>query len=276
MNRLKTLAVTALSASAVLLVAARPALADSGSPTEMLRAQLTKTPAAGKYVTEFKGPGGLTGVILELPNKQRMLVYMTPDGRYMISGVVFDLMNNANLTAQYAHEYLGSPKQPSEVVAGAALYRTRAMTSVVFGNPKATSYMVVVFDPATPEGRKVMFETMNEAAKIVHTPLFAHMHIDFIPVGPDAAQILDGNTQQRLNNLLAYAEHKPLPAPTKNAQSLAAANTAQAKTLGVELPAMIAFLPGMKSAKAVSFAHATGALPSEVQAMINMTGGGLQ
>lgn len=258
-----------------LACATQAALADDA--TSLLRSELAKTPAAGKFIQSFAGPDGLTVAILEVPNGQKMLVYLTPDGRYMISGAVIDLLSNDNLTAAYAQKYIGTVKPVAPVTSSAALVQASKMSRVVFGNPQAPSYLQVVFDPATPQGRRLMLTTMNAAAKIAGTYLYSKMHIDFIPYGRQAAGILSGNNQTRLHNLLLDAEGKSLPPATKLAQNQALRNTELAQQLGIKPPAMISYLPGMKEAKAVSFEGADKQdLPADVQALINLTGGGAQ
>ena len=243
--------------------------------TSLLRSELAKTPQAGKFIRSFQGPDGLTVAILEVPNGQKMLVYLTPDGRYMVSGAVIDLLSNENLTASYAQKYIGTVKPAGQVISGAALAQASKMSRVVFGNPQAPSYLQVVFDPATNQGRKLMITAMNAASKIVGTSLYSSIHIDFIPYGPKSAQILTGDNQARLHNLLLSAEGKSLPAASRLARNQALRNTELAQALGIKPPAMVSFLPGMKEAKAISFADASAQdLPAEVQALIHLTGGG--
>lgn len=249
--------------------AAPPKAAATTDTTAFLREGLRKTPEAGRFVKEFPGPGGLTGVVIELPDKQKMLGYLTPDGRYLIAGALFDLTNNSNLTAVYAREQIGESAVPDVEASGKTAYALGEMQAIVFGNPNAENKISVVFDPTTRPGRELMLATMDAAAKTVNTALSQSMQIQFYPIGSDAAKLLMGSNTQRLKNMLAYVKGESLAVPDDNAKAFARRNDAVAKRLPVQPPLMLVLLPGMKMARAVHV-EGNGDISANLNALMNL------
>jgi thiol:disulfide interchange protein DsbG len=243
-------------------------------PADYLKSQLAATPSAGKFIREFPGPDTLTGVVIELPGGQKMISYLTPSGRYLISGVVIDLDKNVNLTQQYAAQYGGKQPPKPQVYTAQAVYQLGKAGRISFGNPDSQSYIAILFDPTTPLGKKLMFFLMNEASKYVNTVFYKTSRFDFIPYGKDSAALLQGSNAQRLKNLLAYAQGKPLAAPDQQALQWAKTNTEIADHLKAKPPLMVVDIPGMKEAKAISFDGANTNLPAELAQMIGMVQGG--
>lgn len=243
--------------------------------TAFLREGLAKTPEAGRFVKEFDGPGGLTGVVIELPDKQKMLGFVTPDGRYLISGAVFDLTNNTNLTAVYAREQIGPTAIPDVEASGKTAYALGEMHSIVFGNVNAENKIAVVFDPTTRAGKELLLATMDAAAKTVNTAMSQAMQVQFYPIGPDAAKLLMGSNVQRLKNMLAYVKGERLAEPDNNAKTFAARNDEVAKRLEVRPPLMLVMLPGMKMARAVHV-EGNGDISANLNALMTLGQGAVR
>ena len=203
-----------------------------------------------------------------------MISYLTPSGRYLISGVVIDLKTNANLTQKYASEFGGKPPPKPSVYSAQTVYQVGRMAKIELGNPDATSYIAVIFDPSTPLGKKLMFGMMNAVAHYAKTPIFNTARFDFIPYGPNAAALLKGSNEQRLKNLLAYARGEKLPPPDKNSQTWAETNTDIATHLKAKPPLMVLDIPSAKKAKAISFDGADTPINPQVAEMIGMIQGG--
>lgn len=243
-------------------------------PADYLKSQLAATPNAGKFVREFNAPDTLTGVVIELPGGQKMVSYLTPSGRYLISGVVIDLKTNVNLTQQYAAQFGGKPPPRPSVYSAQAVYQVGRMAKIELGNADSTSYIAVIFDPATKLGRQLMFGMMNAVSQYVKTPIFSAARFEFIPYGPDAAELLKGSNEQRLRNMLAYARGEKLPAPDAAAQQWAKTNTDIATHLKAKPPLMVLDIPSMKKARAVSFDGAQTPIDPQLAEMIGMIQGG--
>lgn len=222
-------------------------------PADYLKSQLAAHPQAGSVIDEFAGPDSLTGIVIKLPNGRQMVGYLTPSGRYLISGVVIDLQTNRNLTQVYAAQYGGKPPPQPAVYSAQAVYALGKAARITVGNPEATDYISVFFDPTTETGRKLMFLMMNQVARFVNTGVYREAHFDFIPYGAAAPELLKGSNRQRLKNLLAYAQGKPLPAPDPEATRWAQTNDRIAQGLKAPPPLMILSVPQLKEVKAVSF-----------------------
>jgi hypothetical protein len=260
---------------AMACVATLGASVSHAAPADYLKSQLAATPEAGKFIAEFAAPDTLTGVVIEMPNKQKMISYLTPSGRYLISGVVIDLQENVNLTQQYAQQYGGKPPPKPQVYTAEAVYLLGKTGRISFGNKESTSYIAILFDPTTPQGHKLMLFVMNEASRYVNTAVYKNSRFDFIPYGKIAAGLLKGSNEDRLKNLLAYAQGKPLPTPDKESEIWAKTNTEIATHLKAKPPLMVMSMPGMKEARAVSFdgADMKDRLPTELGMMIGIVQG---
>jgi len=243
-------------------------------PADYLKSQLEANPAAGKFIKEFPAVDTLTGVVIQVPNGQKMVGYLTPSGRYLISGVVIDLEKNNNLTQQYAAQYGGKPPEQPAVYDAQAVYELGKTSRISLGNENSPNYIAVMFDPTTEIGRKLMFLMMNQVSRFVNTAIFEQAHFDFIPYGKAAPALLKGSNKERLKNLLEYAQGKPLPAPDKAALDWAKRNDDVAKSLKAKPPLMVVNVPGQKEAKAVSFVGAKNDPDSALALFLGMVGQG--
>lgn len=251
---------------AALLIYAMPVLAD---PTTVLRDELRKTPGSGTLVKTFQGRGGLTGVVMKTPTGEPMIAYVTPNGRYIISGAVIDLATGENITAQDAVREIGASAIPNPEQNQKTVYELGRMQGIMFGNARAQAYMAVVFDPSTDKGRLVMMQAMQEAGALHSSGQDATMQIRFYPYGPIAARLLVGSNVQRLHNLLTFVSGKPLPAADANSTLFEQRNTASTEVMPAKSPLMVVFDPTSQFARVVSFAggnvspavvHSLGAL----------------
>lgn len=242
-------------------------------PADYLKSQLRATPEAGKFIREFPAPDTLTGVVIELPGGQKMVGYVTPSGRYLISGVVIDLQSNTNLTQTYAAKYGGKPPPQPSVHTAEAVYEIGKMATIGLGNPQASNFIAVLFDPTTPLGKDLMFSMMNSVSHYVKTPIMNTAKFEFIPYGPMAAQLLKGSNEQRLKNLLAYAQGKKLPEADASSTQWANTNTRIATHMKAKPPIMVLNMPGEKKAQVVSFEGANTPVAPQLMQMIGMISG---
>ena len=245
----KTLAAAALAASLL------PALQAHADPVAYLRAQLAKTPDAGKIVKTFSGPEGLTGVVLVVRNGQKMVAYVTPSGRYLISGAVIDMMTGQNVTLMEANKYIGQDALPNKQKSEATIYKMGQMQSATFGNPQAHAYIGVVFDPSTDAGKRVLISAMDMAVKLHQNHDERLLQIRFFPYGPMAPTLLTGSNVDRLRNILKLATGKPLPTPTASAKTFGERNTAVASSLPLKPPILIVYDQTSHFARAVSLGN---------------------
>lgn len=212
-------------------------------PLSVLKDELAKNPAAGKLIKSFPAQGGLTGVVLQTPQGQKMIAYVTPDGRYMIAGAVIDLANGQNLTALAAEKEIGKTALPDAQDTSQVMYQMGRMQGITFGNPASRAYMAVVVDPTTPKGRAILLESMQQAVNMHNQGTDQTQQIRFYVYGPLAAKLLTGSNVQQLRNLLSFAEGKPLPDPTESAKAFAKRNDAAVKEMKIPAPLLAVFDP---------------------------------
>jgi thiol:disulfide interchange protein DsbG len=236
------------------------------SPLAVLKSELAKNPQAGKVVKSFPAQGGLTGVVLEVPNGQKMIAYVTPDGRYLIAGAVIDLANGANLTAQAAAKEIGAEAFPNPEQNAQVMYALGRMQGITFGNPQSASYLAVVVDPTTPKGKAVLLETMQQAVNMKTQGLDQTQQIRFYIYGSTAPGLLAGSNVQQLHNLLTYVEGKPLPSPTASSKVFAQRNDQTVAALPVKAPLLVVFDPTSQFTRVLSL-DKTPLAPGLVQSL---------
>lgn len=96
-----------------LLVVAVPAYA---APEQPLPAPLLKIQSeGGTVVRSFPAPDGLTGWVLRIQGRYA-IVYSTPSGDYIVSGVLVD-KDGKNLTTEYGDKYVPKPDADQLVAA---------------------------------------------------------------------------------------------------------------------------------------------------------------
>jgi thiol:disulfide interchange protein DsbG len=260
---------------AALLMSASMASCAQAGVTSVLRDELAKQPGLGKVVREFPAPGGLTGIVLEVQGGAKMIAYLTPDGRYLISGAVIDLMDNANLTQQAAIRYIGKEAVPNPKDSAKVALQVTQMQSIVFGNAQAADSIAIVFNPSTKEGRELMMSMMASASKMAESALQTQMAVRFYPYGPLAPQLLAGSNIDRLHNLLALFQGKPLPASTSSTVLFGQRNDHVADGLAIKPPLMLVDMPQKQLVRAVHIGAAALVSP-EISALMSLQQGGVQ
>jgi thiol:disulfide interchange protein DsbG len=198
---------------------------------------------AGHVEKSFAGPDGLTGVVLKTAQGNTMIGYVTPDGRYLVSGLVVDLMTGKNLTANYSQRYIGKVAMPSMLDSQQAAMMTGKMQGAVFGSPTSPDYIGLIYDPSTQAGREAMSVVMTEAAQLVKGQIAQSMSFRFYPTGPVAPQLLAGSNQDRLRSMLAFTQGKGLPAATSSTRLFAQRNDAALAGMPVKPPVLLIVLP---------------------------------
>ncbi len=157
---------------------------------------------AGKIIRTFPGPDGLTGVVMTY-NGSKAIAYLTPDGKYLISGLVLDLSTGSNVTAGYGVKYIGKINLVKGAAAAKIAYQCANLSGITVGNIAAANVMIAVFDPSTPNGFKVMAAMMGEAGQMVKKGTMRVMSLRMIPYGPLAPAILSASNAGREQRLLA-------------------------------------------------------------------------
>lgn len=147
-----------MSATALLVaLACGTAMAGEIAVPDEVRARLEPIlTKSGGELTFFDGPSDMIGVGISLPNAKQIVVYATPDGRTVFSGVAVDVETGANLSsadmqnlpAPNYSKLFDTVAQATHGVDGAAsgplLY---AMSE---GNPDAANEYYVFVDPKCP------------------------------------------------------------------------------------------------------------------------------
>jgi thiol:disulfide interchange protein DsbG len=92
----------------------------------------------------FAAPIGLIGMAVNLGGGRNMILYSTPDGKYMVMGGIFG-PNGENYTMDAAKKYLPPPPPPPNVANNfSALKDTQTF---LWGNPAAKKEVWMIADP---------------------------------------------------------------------------------------------------------------------------------
>lgn len=115
---------------------------DDGTPPAAVVSTLDHlSGGAVKVLKTFKAPGGLLGVAITEGPGHNGIVYMTPDGQYVIRGEILQA-DGTNVTQAEAAQYL--PQPPSAAENFAALDKTH---TYLWGKASAKKELWIVFDP---------------------------------------------------------------------------------------------------------------------------------
>ena len=99
------------------------------------------TGGQAKILGAFKSKAGLVGIALSMGPGRNTIIYATPDGKYLIQGVVIDAQGN-NLTQMAQQQYL--PKPPGAAEDFAAMDKAHTF---LWGQESAKKELWIVFDP---------------------------------------------------------------------------------------------------------------------------------
>ncbi|MEI2419149.1 hypothetical protein V6O07_02660, partial [Arthrospira platensis SPKY2] len=154
---------------------------------------LTKS---GGELSYFAGPSGMIGIGLTMLNGQQMVVYATPDGETIFSGVAVDTATGANRTRADMErlpkpDFSGVFAQLSERVGAEA----GGMFAATDGNPDAANVYYVFIDPRCP-----YCHSLYNAFKAVKAS-GADIVVHYLPIG------ILGPESQNLASAMAGSEN---------------------------------------------------------------------
>jgi thiol-disulfide isomerase/thioredoxin len=169
MLRTRSLVVGAVVLASLSAVARAGEAAFSVSKEAQTRIEGLVAKNGGK-VNYFAGPSGTVGVGVSLANGKQMVLYGTPDGRVLFSGVAVDTESGENLTRRDL-----AAKMPKPDLSG-IVKQARAATSITVGSGQAAEFFVFV-DPHCPYCHKTyaLFEALAKEG-----PGFT---VHYIPIG---------------------------------------------------------------------------------------------
>ncbi|WP_241160300.1 hypothetical protein RU820_05190 [Acidithiobacillus ferrooxidans] len=162
---------------------------------------------AGKIISTFPGPDGLTGVVMTY-NGSKAIAYLTPNGKYLISGLVLNLATGMNVTAGYGVKYIGKVNLVKGAAAAKIAYQCANLSGIVVGNKAAANVMIAVFNPSTPNGRQVMTAMMGEAGQMAKKGTLKVLALRMVPYGPLAPAILSAGNAGREQRLMAVLKNQ--------------------------------------------------------------------
>lgn len=133
---------------------------------------------SGGELTYFDGPSNMIGIGVSFVNGRQLVVYATPDGRTVFSGVAIDVesgqnLSNADLQKLPPPNYAGLV----DMVANAQARTGRELAMLTEGNPDSINRYFVFVDPKCPYCHKIYGEflkLMSEGHDMV---------VHYIPVG---------------------------------------------------------------------------------------------
>jgi thiol:disulfide interchange protein DsbG len=163
---------------------------------------------AGRIKKVFSAPHGYTGVVMGLRGKKG-LGFITPDGKYFVSGLVENLRTGENLTLTYGNKYIGST---SGVVVGIKANEIAQMAGKLpagtIGNKYSENQMYLVFNPATTAGKHALFSMMLAAKHFIAKGTMKYMSISLIPYGKYAPWVLSASNVGRIDRLGDILQHR--------------------------------------------------------------------
>lgn len=228
----------ALVAATVGIASISPALA---APTGIL-AHVLASHHAGKILKTFPGPDGLTGVVMDY-NGSKAIAYLTPNGKYLISGLVANLENGQNLTGEYGNKYIGKLPIVRGQAAEKIAFQCASLSGITVGNPQAPNEMIAVFNPSTKFGYRVMGAMMGEAGSMQKKNAFRVMSLRLVPIGPMAPALLSADNQGREDRLLNALNHHPIGATTSLGANFAQRNNTVLQQIAMKPPFLVLYFP---------------------------------
>jgi hypothetical protein len=224
--------------AAGMLAVASPAIA---APTALL-AHVLAAHHAGKIIKTFPGPAGLTGVVMDY-NGSKAIAYLTPDGKYLISGLVANLDNGHNMTNEYGLKYIGKMDILKGPAASRIAFQCASLSGITVGNHAAKNYMIAVFNPSSPLGYKVMGAMMGEAGQMQKKGALNVMALKLVPIGPLAPSILSAGNRGREDRLLNVLHHQSAGATISLGSRFAARNNTVLSQIPMKPPFLVIYFP---------------------------------
>ncbi|KEP68573.1 thiol:disulfide interchange protein DsbG [Thioclava sp. BHET1] len=129
---------------------------DAPAPVQATLDKLTN--GSTKILKAFEAPNGLIGLAVTMGPQKNAILYATPDGKYMMQGMIFDA-DGQNLTQIEAQQVL--PQPPGAAENFASLDKTH---SFVWGKASASKEMWILFDPNCIYCHKT-YEALKPAVK---------------------------------------------------------------------------------------------------------------
>ncbi len=228
----------ALFASVLALL---PTMAEATAPLGMLDRAMAQG-NVGRVIKTFPGPGGLTGVVIDRDG-DKAIIYLTPDGRYMISGIVADLSNGKNITSIDGEKYVGNLGIVHGARAAQIAFQCANLSGVTVGPKGANNEIIGVFDPTTPQGKKIMAAMMGETGNLAHQGKLNILDIKMVVLGTNAPGFLSVPNQDRARLMPALLKGSPMPAPSPIGQGLANRNETVLKGIPLKPPFLVLYLP---------------------------------
>jgi len=211
------------------------------APTALL-AHVLAAHHAGKIIKTFPGPAGLTGVVMDY-NGSKAIAYLTPDGKYLISGLVADLETGHNLTNEYGLKYIGKLDILKGSAASRIAFQCASLSGITVGNPQAKNTLIAVFNPSTPMGYKVMGAMMGEAGQMQKKGALNVMALKLVPIGPLAPAILSAGNRGREDRLLNVLHHQSAGATISLGSRFAARNDTVLSQIPMKPPFLVIYFP---------------------------------
>lgn len=111
---------------------------------------------SGGELTYFDGPGEMIGIGVSFVNGRQMVVYATPDGKTVFSGVAIDVASGTNL-ANADLQKLPPPNYEGllQMVANSQESTGRPLSMISEGDPASSNRYYVFVDPKCPYCHKV-------------------------------------------------------------------------------------------------------------------------
>ncbi|MBU2765019.1 hypothetical protein HAP94_02125 [Acidithiobacillus ferrivorans] len=140
---------------------------------------------------------------------RKALGFLTPDGKYFISGLVENLQTGQNITQMYGNKYIGST---SGIVVGIKANEVAQMAAklpaATVGLASSINQLDVVFDPATKPGQQALVAMLHVARHFIKKGTMKYMDIHFIPYGKYAPWILSASNVGRIDRLGDTVKHQ--------------------------------------------------------------------
>ena len=211
------------------------------APTGIL-AHVLAAHHAGKILRTFPGPDGLTGIVMEY-NGSKAIAYLTPNGKYLISGLVANLETGANVTAGYGIKYIGKINLVKGPAASKIAFQCASLSGITVGNKGAANVMIAVFNPSTPMGHKVMAVMMGEAGQMAKKGTLHVMALRLVPYGSLAPAILSAGNAGREQRLASVLKHKSPGYVTTMGTRFAQRNNVVLGNIPMKPPFLVIYFP---------------------------------
>lgn len=165
--------ISGVQGSAAVLAMAAPAAEAASDPARALVEKMAQP--GGRIVREFDSGVGLKGFVVEHPQtKKSALIYVDPQGRYLLSGLLFDGAGG-NLSSSHFDEFVPKPD-------ATAIIRDAETTAwVEDGRPDAKAVLYVLGEPNC--GYCKLFYAQTRAAVAKGDVALRWIMVGFDPVG---------------------------------------------------------------------------------------------